>query len=154
MFVALLTVCLDAFGEMPVMMVGRPILRKQTSYRLYRPAAIALANTLADVPFSSLRILIFNIIVYFMTRLDRSAGGFFVFHLFINVAYLTIQGLFRTLGLLCVNPDSAFRVATLFIPAFVSYAGYMLPVFAMKRWLFWIVSFPNCIHLKLVLTSR
>ncbi|THU83946.1 PEP carboxykinase-like protein [Dendrothele bispora CBS 962.96] len=45
-FVALLVTCLDAFGEMPLQMLGRPILRKQ---------AIAIANTVSDIPISFTR---------------------------------------------------------------------------------------------------
>ena len=56
----------------------------QTSYSFYRPAAIAIANTVADIPFSAVRILIYDIIIYFMTRLARSAGGFFTYHLFVR----------------------------------------------------------------------
>ncbi|KAF8665434.1 hypothetical protein AX16_000453 [Volvariella volvacea WC 439] len=137
-FTALLTTCLDAFGEMPTQMIGRPILRKQTSYSLYRPSAIALANTLSDLPFSAIRILIFNIIVYFMSGLHRSAGAFFTFHLFNYIAYLGMQGFFRTFGHLCSNFDSAFRLATFFIPNYIQYTGYMIPVDSMERWLFWI----------------
>ncbi|KAF4611748.1 hypothetical protein D9613_004069 [Agrocybe pediades] len=137
-FAALLTTCLDAFGEMPMQMLGRPILRKQTSYSMYRASAIAVANTLADVPFSALRVLLFNIVVYFLSGLHRSAGAFFTFHLFNYIAYLAMQGFFRTFGLICFNFDAAFRLAVFFIPNFVEYTGYILPVIKMKRWLFWI----------------
>ncbi len=41
---------------------------------MYRPSATALANTIADLPFSAVRVLIFNIIVYFMTNLNRFCG--------------------------------------------------------------------------------
>ena len=73
---------------MPVQMLGRPIIKKQTGYSLYRPAAIAIANTLADIPFSAVRILIYNIIIYFMSGLKRSAGGFFTYHLFVREFHL------------------------------------------------------------------
>ncbi|EPQ60137.1 hypothetical protein GLOTRDRAFT_67504 [Gloeophyllum trabeum ATCC 11539] len=138
MFAAMLTVCLDCFGEMPVQMMGRPIMKKQTAYSFYRPAAIAVANTLSDIPFSAIRILIYNIIIYFMSNLHRSAGGFFVFHLFIYTAFLAMQGFFRTFGLICSNFDSAFRIAAALVTNLVQYVGYMIPVFDMKRWLFWI----------------
>jgi hypothetical protein len=39
----------------------------------------------------------------------------------------------------CKSFDTAFRLASLFIPIIVQYAGYMIPVQKMKRWLFWIV---------------
>ena len=83
---------------------------------MYRPSAISLGNTLADVPFSATRVLIFNLIVYFLSGMHRSAGAFFTFHLFVYIAFLTMQGFFRTFGLLCVNFDSAFRLAVFFVP--------------------------------------
>ncbi|KAI0321644.1 ABC-2 type transporter-domain-containing protein [Amylostereum chailletii] len=137
-FSALLTSSFDTFGELPTQMLGRPIMKKQTGYGLYRPAAIQIANTLADIPFSATRILIYNIIIYFMAHLDRSAGGFFTFHLFNYMAFLTMQGFFRTIGLFCSNFDTALRVAVFFFPNIVLYIGYMIPVNQMKRWLFWI----------------
>ncbi|KAM5536016.1 hypothetical protein V8D89_010274 [Ganoderma adspersum] len=137
-FGGLLTCALDTFGEMPVQMLGRPILKKQTSYALYRPSAVAIANTLSDIPFSAVRIFIYNLIIYFMSNLARNPGGFFTYHLFIYLGFLTMQGFFRTFGIMCSNFDSAFRLATFFIPNMIQYAGYMIPVQQMKRWLFWI----------------
>ncbi|KAH9929730.1 ABC-transporter [Fomitopsis serialis] len=139
LFASLLTAALDTFGEMPVQMLGRPIIKKQTGYSLYRPAAIAIANTLADMPFSASRVFIYNVIIYFMAGLNRSAGGFFTFHLITYLTFLTMQGFFRTFGFMCTNFDSAFRLATFFLPNMIMYAGYMIPVFQMKRWLFWIL---------------
>lgn len=83
---------------------------------MYRPSAIAVANTLSDMPVSAVRVLVFNIIVYFMSGLHRSAGAFWTFHLFSYIAYLVMQGFFRTFGLLCFNFDAAFRLAVFFIP--------------------------------------
>lgn len=51
-----------------------------------------------------------------------------------------MQGFFRTMGLFCSNFDSAFRIATFFVPNMISYCGYIIPLFDMKRWLFWLVS--------------
>ena len=140
------------------MMLGRPIANKQIGYGFYRPGALVFANFFADVPFSAVRVFVFNVIVYFMPGLwvislnlastlshfalrARSAGGFFTFHLFVYLTYLAMQGFFRTLGLLCISFDSAFRLATIFLPNIIQYTGYIIPTFQMKRWLFWIVSF-------------
>lgn len=101
---------------MPGQMLGRPILQKQTEYSFYRPSALALANLIADLPFSSLRILLFNIVVYFLTGLHRSASAFFTFHLFTYLAYLVLQAFFRMFGLICFSFDSAMRLAVFFIP--------------------------------------
>jgi ATP-binding cassette subfamily G (WHITE) protein 2 (SNQ2) len=141
---------------MPYQMLGRPVLRKHTSYSFYRPSAHALGKTLADIPFSASRIIIFNIIVYFLTGLHRSAGAFWTFHLFVYTTFIALQGLFRTFGLVCFSFESAFRLVAVVIPNLyvypsyiwganfmfcsIIYMGYMIPVQSMKRWLFWIVS--------------
>ncbi|KAH8101046.1 P-loop containing nucleoside triphosphate hydrolase protein, partial [Phellopilus nigrolimitatus] len=120
-FVAILTSCLDAFMEMPMMMNGRTILQQADGVRLLPPAAVALSNTLADLPFSA-------------TRVFRVQC-----HCVLHAAFVVEPpGFFRTMGLLCTNFDSAFRIATFFVPNMISYAGYIVPTFDMKRWLFWI----------------
>ncbi|EJT99550.1 hypothetical protein DACRYDRAFT_81942 [Dacryopinax primogenitus] len=137
-FVALLLNALDAFGELPTMMLGRPILYKQTTYAFYRSAALPVANTIADIPFSFARMTLFDIIVYFMAGLSRNAGGFFTFHLINYTGFLSMQGLFRTFGILCPDFNTAFRLGALFVPLTILYSGYLIPVFSMQRWLFWI----------------
>jgi len=88
----------------------------QTSYCLYRPSAVALANFVTDLPFSAPRVLLFNIIIYFLSGLHRSAGAFWTFCLFDYLCYLCIQGLFRTLGVLCSNFELAFRLVAFCMP--------------------------------------
>lgn len=83
---------------------------------MYRASAVSLANLLADIPFSAVRVLLFNIIVYFMAGLYRSAGAFFTYHLFSYIAFLAMQSLFRTFGLICFDFNAAFRLAVFFIP--------------------------------------
>jgi ATP-binding cassette, subfamily G (WHITE), member 2, SNQ2 len=125
-------------------MMGRPVIRKQTDYGFYRPAAYQIANALADLPFSATRVLIFNIIIYFMSHLQRSAGRFFTFHLITYTTFLAMQGFFRTVGLFFSSYHTAFRVAVAIFPNLVLYAGYMIPTNQMRRWLVWIVSrFPG-----------
>lgn len=147
---------LDAFAEMPTQMASRSIFMKQTSYRLFRPGALSLANTIADIPFSTVRILLYNIIAYFMTGLYRNGGAFWTFHLLIYTAFLTMQGMrldcphrlrhilnairtgfFRTIGVLCPSFDSAFRLAALLVPNMVLYAGYIIPRKSMHKYIFW-----------------
>lgn len=58
-------------------MMGRGIMWKQATFTFYRPAALTLAATLADAPFSCVQIFIFCVIIYFMAGLALSAGAFF-----------------------------------------------------------------------------
>ncbi|KAF8758804.1 ABC transporter [Rhizoctonia solani] len=122
----------------PAMMTGRPILYKQLSYRFYRASALSVAQTITDIPLTAIRILIFSIIIYFMCGLQRSAGAFFTFYLFIYITFLAMAAFFRLIGIICQGYDMAARLAASIVTLMVVYSGYMIPVYAMKRWLFWI----------------
>ncbi|CAE6460847.1 unnamed protein product [Rhizoctonia solani] len=137
-FLALLFNALNAFSELPAMMMGRPILYKQLSYRFYRASALSVAQTITDIPLTAIRILLFSIIIYFMCGLERSAGAFFTFYLFIYVTFLAMAAFFRLIGIICQGYDMAARLAASIVTLMVVYSGYMIPVYAMKRWLFWI----------------
>ena len=88
----------------------------QTSYCLYRPSSVALANIVSDLPFSASKVLLFDIIVYFLSGLQRSAGAFWTFYLFNYTSFLCLQGFFRTAGFLCSKFESAFRLVVFLIP--------------------------------------
>ena len=105
---------------------------------MYRRAAFPVANLLSDLPFSAVRIFTYNLVVYFMIGLNRSAGGFWTFHLISYTTFLAMQGFFRTFGLCFQNFDTAFRMSVIFFPNIVQYSGYLIPENLMKRWLFWI----------------
>lgn len=45
---------------------------------------------------------------------------------------------FRLIGTMTKSYDVAARLASILISIMVIYAGYMIPVFSMKRWLFWL----------------
>jgi ATP-binding cassette subfamily G (WHITE) protein 2 (SNQ2) len=130
---------LTSFSELPSQMQGRASSLKQaTNYLMFRPGALALAQTIADFPFNAVNILIFVIILYFMAGLVYTAGAFFITYLFILLGFQVMSAFFRVLGTSTTSYDVAARLASVLISAMVTYAGYMIPVFTMKRWLFWI----------------
>ncbi|CAD6982083.1 unnamed protein product, partial [Tilletia controversa] len=137
-FIGLLFNALVAFSELPTQMGNRPILYKQQGYCFYRPASLSLAQLCAEIPFSFPRILIFSIILYFMTGLVREAGAFFAFFITVYVTFLAMTALFRIFGTVCQSYDVAARLASIIITALVLFAGYVIPRNAMARWLYWI----------------
>lgn len=138
LFVAPLMVVFDSQGEIGLMMVGRSTLDKQTGYSMYRRGAFPIANMLADLPFSATRIFFYNVVIYFMANLNRSAGGFWTFHLIVYLTYLVMQAFFRAFGLIFHDFDTAFRISVIFFLHIMQYAGLWVPLASMKRWLFWI----------------
>ena len=119
-------------------MMGRPILYRQVGYRFYRPAAFAVAAVAADIPYNLSNITLFSLILYFMGGLYSSAGAYFIFLLAVFTTFMVMAGLFRTLGVATKDYNVAARLASVLISIMVTYTGYMIPVFAMKRWLFWL----------------
>ncbi|KAN0064189.1 ATP-binding cassette transporter snq2 [Thecaphora frezii] len=138
LFIGLLFNALTAFNELPTQMGGRPILYKQMNYAFYRPSALSLAQMLSDIPLSFFRVLIFGIILYFMSGLRRTAGAFFTFFIITYFTYLAMSALFRIFGTVCRDYNVAARLAAIIISALVIFAGYVIPRDAMYRWLFWI----------------
>ncbi|ORY59909.1 pleiotropic drug resistance ABC transporter [Leucosporidium creatinivorum] len=137
-FIAILFNSFQAFNELPTQMMGRAIMWKHAGFTFHRPAALTLASTIADAPFNMLQILIFSIIIYFMAGLASGAGAFFSFYVIVLAGYFSLAAFFRLLGTFCSSYDVAARLASILITFMILYSGYLIPVFSMKRWLFWI----------------
>ncbi|KAL8291281.1 hypothetical protein RQP46_002259 [Phenoliferia psychrophenolica] len=137
-FISILFNAFQAFNELPTQMMGRAIMWKHQRFAFYPPAALSLAATLADAPISCFQILIFSIIVYFMAGLASGAGAFFTFYIVVLGGFFSLAAFFRLLGTMCANYDVAARLASILITLMITYSGYLIPVYSMKRWLFWI----------------
>ncbi|KAL5426170.1 hypothetical protein PMIN04_002068 [Paraphaeosphaeria minitans] len=138
LFIALLFNAFNAFSELPGVMLGRPIVNKHRAFTFHRPSALWVAQIGVDLLFSSAQILIFSIIVYFMTGLVRDAGAFFIFVLMIITGYLAMTLFFRTVGCLCPDFDVAIRLAATIITLFVLTSGYIIQYQSEQVWLRWI----------------
>lgn len=138
LFIALLFNAFQAFAELASTMLGRPIVNKHKAYTFHRPSALWIAQILVDLLFAATQILVFCIIVYFMTNLARSAGAFFTFYLIIISGYIAMTLFFRTVGCLCPDFDYAMKFAAVIITLFVITSGYLIPSQAQGDWLSWI----------------
>lgn len=69
------------------MTLGRSITSKQTVFAFYRPSALVLAKTVADLPILAVQCTIYTIILYFMAGLAADAGKFFLNLLFVFVSF-------------------------------------------------------------------
>ncbi|KAF5024202.1 hypothetical protein F66182_3716 [Fusarium sp. NRRL 66182] len=141
LFVALLFNAFQAFSELAGTMTGRAIVNKHKAYAFHRPSALWIAQIFVDQIFAASQILIFCIIVYFMTNLVRDAGAFFTFFLMVLSGNIGMTLFFRIIG--CVSPDFdyAIKFAVIVITLFVVTSGYIIQYEQEKvwlRWIFWI----------------
>ncbi|KAM0556987.1 hypothetical protein ACHAPJ_005666 [Fusarium lateritium] len=136
LFIALLFNAFQAFSELAGTMTGRSIVNKHKAYAFHRPSALWIAQIFVDQIFAASQILIFCIIVYFMTNLVRDAGAFFTFFLMILSGNIGMTLFFRR----CVSPDFdyAIKFAVIVITLFVVTSGYIIQYDDEKEWLRWI----------------
>ncbi|KPM39619.1 ABC transporter G family member 11 [Neonectria ditissima] len=138
LFIALLFNAFQAFSELAGTMTGRAIVNKHKAYAFHRPSALWIAQIIVDQAFAASQILVFSIIVYFMTNLVREAGAFFTFYLMILSGNIAMTLFFRIIG--CVSPDFdyAIKFAVVVITLFVTTSGYLIQYQSEQVWLRWI----------------
>ncbi|THV84256.1 ABC drug exporter AtrF [Aureobasidium pullulans] len=117
---------------------SRPILLKHKSYQFYRPSAFAIAQTVVDIPLVFVQVFIFDIVVYFMSGLQRTASQFFISLMFLWIVTMTMYALFRAVGSLVASLDVATRITGPVIQILVVYTGYLIPPRKMHPWFAWL----------------
>ncbi|WAR53515.1 hypothetical protein PtB15_3B23 [Puccinia triticina] len=137
-FLGLLMNVFLAFVELPKQMMGRPIMWRQTSFCFYRPGALAMADAIAEIPFSFPRIFIFSVISYLMPHLARSGAAFFTYVIVVYMGYYCMSTLYRFLGAISFDFDTASRLAASITILISTYSGYMISKSNMQDWLRWI----------------
>ncbi|KAG9254740.1 BMR1-like protein [Emericellopsis atlantica] len=138
LFVALLFNAFQAFSELASTMMGRSIVNKHKAYAFHRPSALWIGQIIVDQAFAASEIMVFSIIVYFMTGLVRDAGAFFTFYLMILSGNIAMTLFFRIIGCLSPDFDYAIKFAVIVITLFVTTSGYLIQYDAQQVWLRWI----------------
>ncbi|KOS22897.1 Brefeldin A resistance protein [Escovopsis weberi] len=138
LFFLLLFNALLALAEMTAAFASKPIMLKHKSFSFYRPAAYAIAQTVVDVPLVFVQVTIFNIIIYFMSHLSRTASQFFIADLILWLVTMVTYSFFRALAAFCPSLDTATRFSGVAIQILVVYTGYLIPVRSMRPWLSWL----------------
>lgn len=117
MFFMLLFNALLALAELTAAFTSRPILLKHKSFSFYRPSAYAIAQVVIDLPLVLVQVTIFDIVVYFMSGLQRTASQFFISLFILFVLTLSIYSFFRAIGAWCGSLDIATRFTGVAIQA-------------------------------------
>ncbi|KAL6713165.1 ATP-binding cassette transporter snq2 [Lecanora helva] len=139
LFFMLLFNALLALAELTAAFSSRPILLKHKSFSFYRPSAYAIAQTVIDVPLVLVQVLIFQLVVYWMSGLARTASQFFISLLLVWILTMAMYSFFRALGALCKSLDTATRLTGVAIQALIVYTGYLIPPQKMHPWFKWLI---------------
>lgn len=120
---------------------GRAIISRHSEYAFYRSSAVSLARVLADLPMLIVEVIIFGLIMYFMTGLDLSAGKFFIYLLFVYVTTICLTALYRMFAAVSPTMDDAVRFSGIALNLLIVYTGYTLakPILLnQKIWFGWL----------------
>lgn len=75
MFMSLFFNCIEALAELLSQMSGRSIMYKQHGFALFRPAAMTLAQLMADISFAFIRGSFFAITVWLLSLRGSKGSG-------------------------------------------------------------------------------
>jgi ATP-binding cassette subfamily G (WHITE) protein 2 (SNQ2) len=100
-FFALLFAALMAMSEIPALFSQRPIVLRHRQWAFYHPFIEAVALTLVDIPVSFSTSLVFGGLIYALVGLQKSAGQFFIFFLFVFFIAVVMRAYFRGLAAAC-----------------------------------------------------
>ncbi|KAF8593780.1 hypothetical protein BDV93DRAFT_566150 [Ceratobasidium sp. AG-I] len=139
LFFSILFGALSAVAEIPALYAQRPIVARHQKAAMYHPFAEALAVTAVDIPITLIAQILFAIVLYWMTGLQKAAFKFFIFLLFTLVIALMMKAFFRALAASFGREPSAQAVSGIDILALVLYTGYTIPTPSMIGALKWII---------------
>ncbi|KAL8705645.1 MAG: hypothetical protein Q9201_001242 [Fulgogasparrea decipioides] len=120
---------------------GRVVIARHKDYAFYRPSAVSLARVLADFPLIVVQVIIFGIIMYFMTNLDVDVSKFFIFELFVYSTTICITALYRMFAALSPTIDDAVRFSGTALNLLIIYTGYVIAkpeLVGQKIWFGWL----------------
>ncbi|KAL8714283.1 MAG: hypothetical protein Q9225_006605 [Loekoesia sp. 1 TL-2023] len=138
-FFLLLFNALLALAELTAAFSSRPILLKHKSFSFYRPSAYAIAQTVVDLPLVLVQVLLFDLVIYWMSNLARTPSQFFISVLILFVQTLGMYSFFRAIGSLVGSLDIATRITGVAIQALIVYTGYLIPPQKMHPWFKWLI---------------
>ncbi|KAI9697387.1 MAG: hypothetical protein M1836_004665 [Candelina mexicana] len=106
---------------------GRGVIARHKDYALYRPSAVTVARVITDIPVLFVQVVIFCIIMYFMTDLYVDVSKFWIYLLFVYTTTACITALYRMFGALSPTIDDAVRFSGIGLNLLIIYTGYVIP---------------------------
>ncbi|BFZ58612.1 ATP-binding cassette transporter snq2 [Savitreella phatthalungensis] len=113
-------------SELATAVMGRPVIARHKEHTLYKPSAVVLARAITDLPLILILVTPFTVVIYFLGSLDRQAGKFFIFYLFVFLSTFCLTSLFRMFAAISPTINEAFRYSGLFLNVAVVVAGYVI----------------------------
>ncbi|KAJ9110634.1 hypothetical protein QFC19_001463 [Naganishia cerealis] len=129
---------LVAMNEVEATFKGRPVLAKQKSFAFFHPLAFVLAQIVGDIPVLFVQVVLFAVILYFMTGLQATAGSFLTYFAIVFSTTMCMTAFFRMIGTGFSTFNNASKFSGLAVVIFFTYSGYVIYKSQMHPWFSWI----------------
>ncbi|KAG7694129.1 hypothetical protein KL948_003099 [Ogataea haglerorum] len=136
-FFVLLYFSIMCLAEMSAFFENKPITNKQRGYSFFHPSADLVSSFLTQTPVRAVAILVFSLVLYFMSNLKREAGPFFAFILFTNIVVLAVNCMFVLIASLSPTLSAANGFAGIIMMSTILYSSYMIQRPSMYWWFKW-----------------
>jgi ABC-type multidrug transport system permease subunit len=90
-----------------------------------------------DLPYKTINMVVFNLVIYFMSNLRREAGAFFFFCLTTYILTLVMSCLYRLLANITRAAYQAMVPSAILSLGLIIYTGYTIPVEYLPGWSRW-----------------
>ncbi|KAL2613833.1 hypothetical protein R1flu_025525 [Riccia fluitans] len=128
-FVTLLDMTLFSLGQLPGLFQERSIFYKHQEAHFFRPSTYLFAKICGSAIVSIVEATAWTAIVYFLTNLSLSEGGwhFWVFYAVIVLTVLHGSAMVRCLSAVLPDLAAASGLLGLLVAIFILFAGFLLP---------------------------
>lgn len=137
LFYVLLFCSVTSLAEIANSFSTRNILVKQKSYSMYHLSAEALQEIITEFPTKFIAVVILAITTYWMPNLKHTAGGFFMFFLFLLTIQQCMSFTFKCVATITKDGTTAHALGGLWVLMMCVYAGFVLPLNKMHHWIKW-----------------
>ncbi|KAK7926558.1 ATPase [Apiospora marii] len=138
LFVAILMNAFSSALEILTQYAQRPVVEKHVRYAFTHASTEAFSSILVDLPYKITNSIVYNLILYFMTNLNRQPGNYFFFWLTVFLMVMAMSGMFRAIASMFRTLSQAMVPAAVLILALVIFTGFVIPVDYMLGWCRWI----------------
>lgn len=113
------------------------MIEKHNRYAFYHQSAQAISSYIIDLPYKTVNMIIFNLLIYFMAHLRREAGNFFFFCLTSFLTTLVMSCIYRTLACVTRTTHQAMIPVSILSLGMMIYTGFTMPTDYMLGWSRW-----------------
>ncbi|EPY53298.1 ABC transporter Pdr1 [Schizosaccharomyces cryophilus OY26] len=129
---------IQTMSEVDIIFTKKSLFAEHQIQSLYQPSATLFGSILVEFPLRLVFVVMFDIVVYFLSGLRVKAGAFFTFFLFTVLITFCMASIFRFIALLSTTAEIAALIGGIAAIYFISFCGSVMPINYIGWWFRWL----------------